>query len=127
MSCLLANTGSHMILSIPQQSTYDTQVKTLKFLQSGTRSLRDELTQTSLRPDNDVLMSAMHLYIAASRMGIGEAATAHLTGVRAMVREIIRKGGGITLSNLGVMILVDTELAVQLLVQSGFWHGDWVI
>lgn len=101
------------------------EVTNLALLQRGTSSLREMLSRDS-HPDNDVLMSAMHLYLAAWRMGRAGNAFAHLRGIRALVEGILSRGGDIPAANLGVLALIDGELALKLLtaracrVQDGY-------
>lgn len=111
MYCLLADTGCYMKVA----TTVDVEFTQLQLLQRGTESLREEMALRESNVDTDILIDAMHLYLAALRTNREDATKAHLAGVRAILREMIKRGVPMTAPNLALLALVDVDLSYRCL------------
>lgn len=113
MNSLLADIGCH--LSNQHQLGIDPAINSLQLLQRGTASLRLEFTTEGSNPDCDILLDALHLYLAAAALDLQDATRAHSAGVRAIIRRMVEEGVPISASRAGMLALVDPGLAFHLL------------
>lgn len=113
MYCLLADAGCHM--KEREATDMDLALTRLQLIQRGTESLRADMIAKSPNVDSDVLLQALHLYLAAATISLEDAAQAHMKGVKAIIRNIVRQGVPIRASNAAMLALVDVDLSHRLL------------
>lgn len=89
------------------------KMKSIVLVDSGTASLRNDLQNSKL--DKNSLLTSIHLHLAAHSLNQNQIAEAHLNGARAILRELIRLGDVLPPPTLGMVALVDSELAAHLL------------
>lgn len=89
------------------------KMKSIVLVDSGTASLRNDLQNSKL--DKNSLLTSIHLHLAAHSLNQNQIAEAHLNGARAILRELIRLGDILPPPTLGMVALVDSELAAHLL------------
>lgn len=113
MNSLLADIGCHL----SNEVGIDPAINSLQLLQRGTASLRIEFSSKGSNVDCDILLDALHLYLAAVAIDQQDATRAHSAGVKAIIKRMIEEGVPISSSRAGMLALVDPELSFRLLSQ----------
>ncbi|KAK5079495.1 hypothetical protein LTR70_009454 [Exophiala xenobiotica] len=111
MNSLLADIGCHLSKDVG----IDPALNSLQLLQRGTASLRAEFRSKSSNVDCDILLDALHLYLAAVALDQQDATRAHAAGVKAIIKHMVEEGVPIGTARAGMLALVDSELSFQLL------------
>lgn len=113
MNSLLADIGCHL----SNEVGIDPAINSLQLLQRGTASLRMEFMSKGSNVNGDILLDAVHLYLAAEALDQQAATRAHSAGVKAIITRMIEEGIPISTSRAFMLALVDPEISFQLLSQ----------
>ena len=113
MNSLLADIGCNL----SNEVVIDPAIDSLQLLQRGTASLRMEFKSKGSNVNCDILLDAVHLYLAAVAIDQQDATRAHSAGVKAIIKRMIEEGVAISTSRAGMLALVDPELSFRLLSQ----------
>ena len=111
MNSLLAHIACHL----SNEEGTNLAANSLTLLQRGTASLRKEFRSRGSKVNCDILVDALHLYLAAVALNQQDATRAHLAGVKAILKSMIEQGVRISTSRICMLALVDAELPYQLL------------
>lgn len=106
MYALLANIACHL-----QRPEFNK----LQMIQRGTAALRTDLIASQEAVTADILVSAINLYMASNAYEQPDAAQAHLSGAKAILRRLIEQRTPLPSIQLAVSAIVDVETSRQLL------------